>query len=384
MKSISSNETNVDRIHYLDLVRFTAIISITLNHAVNRSFNIASGQIDEFNSLSLFMNITKTILYSFSRLGVPLFIMITGALLLQREYADRKNLVKFLKSNWLGLLITTEIWLTIMFWYLQIGNNSVLHIEGIKVCLIRFVMTLLFLNPVTMGSMWYMPMILCLYLLIPMLAISLSAVENYYFVIPCTIVFFCSFVLPDINAVITGFGLKHTLKTTLDSSNIFSMYAVILLLGYFLSKDILSRMSTRLVFVLSILSFLSFCLFQFWLFSLEYDYTIRYNSIFSVISSIFLFELAKRGEPIYNRKIYQKIAYSPVTVISKISLGIYFVHICVMEGLTFMINHHRFPLQIQYLGKCAFLEIVSFISSMIIICLFAKFKRTSKILFGIK
>ncbi len=75
------------RIPYLDVVRTIAIISITFNHAVNRSFNIYSGQSSEFLKIPISHTVIKTILYCFSRIGVPLFVMISGALLLSRNYA---------------------------------------------------------------------------------------------------------------------------------------------------------------------------------------------------------------------------------------------------------------------------------------------------------
>ena len=74
------------RINYLDFARSIAIISITVNHAVNRSFNIYVDQYKEFCSMPLIITIIKSILHCFSRIGVPLFLMISGTLLLPRDY----------------------------------------------------------------------------------------------------------------------------------------------------------------------------------------------------------------------------------------------------------------------------------------------------------
>ena len=74
-----------NRIAYLDIARSLAIISITFNHAVNRSYATESGQFAEFQSIPLFLTIIKAVLYAFSRIGVPLFVMISGALLLPRK-----------------------------------------------------------------------------------------------------------------------------------------------------------------------------------------------------------------------------------------------------------------------------------------------------------
>ena len=95
-----------------------------------------------------------------------------------------------------------------MFWYMQLSPGSILLESGLACCLLRFVMTLLFLNPVTMGSMWYMPMILCLYLLIPILSAALKKLDHRYFLLPMTVVLFCSYILPDINGALGAIGFQ--------------------------------------------------------------------------------------------------------------------------------------------------------------------------------
>ena len=76
-----------NRIMWLDIARAIAIISITFNHAVNRSFNIYTGQFSEYLQIPAYLTIVKAVLYAFSRIGVPLFLMISGTLLLPRDFA---------------------------------------------------------------------------------------------------------------------------------------------------------------------------------------------------------------------------------------------------------------------------------------------------------
>lgn len=358
------------RIPWLDVARSIAIISITFNHAVNRSFAINSDQFIEFQSVSLFMTSIKTVLYAFSRIGVPIFVMISGALLLPRNYEGKTG--RFLKHNWLQLLITTELWLTIMFWYKQIWPGSVLFTEGIGACLIRFVMTLLFLNPITMGSMWYMEMILCVYLLIPVLAIALKKINNKYFLIPMAIVTFCSFILPDINGTLAALGIQKTIETKLESLNVFSMYVVLLLIGYFISNnEVLKKVKTSILVIGCGASFIAFCIFQFWFYSKEYHFVVGegYHSIFPVLVAVFLFELLRRAN-IGNR--LNKAASG----LSKISFGIFFIHICIMEGLMSVINY--FDMGLTLLSKFIFLEGISFFGSILIIKLLTYRKLTER------
>ncbi len=53
----------------------------------------------------------------FSHLGVPLFLMISGALLLEKRIKDENDIRRFYRHNLLGLVITSEIWYFLMFWF---------------------------------------------------------------------------------------------------------------------------------------------------------------------------------------------------------------------------------------------------------------------------
>ena len=328
------------------------------------------------------MTIIKSILYAFSRIGVPIFVMITGALLLPRNYEGslkEGSISRFIKHNWLNIFITTEIWLAIMFWYLQLTPDSILFTKGILYTLVHFVMTLLFINPITMHSMWYMEMILCVYLLIPIISIALKKIDFKYFLIPAIIVIFCSFILPDVNGILKGIGLSTTLETKLLSANVFSMYVVYLLFGYYISNGALEKIKTKTLCLLLSISFISFCALQIWFYSLEYDFVVAdgYRSIFPMIIAIMLFELIRRYK---NGKV--KILETLSTKLSTISFGIYFVHICIMEGLGTIIKYFNF--NITLLWKFLFLEIISFLGAVLIIKLCCKNRIMKRYLFNIK
>ena len=363
------------RIYYLDLIRSIAIISITLNHAVSRSYMVYSNQADEFNSIPIGQTILKTFIYTFSRLGVPLFLMLTGALLLSRDYTKNN---KFIKHNWLRLFIITEIWLAIVFWYKQFLPGSILFSQGLIGCMIHFAMTLLFLNPISFGNMWYMYMILCVYLMIPFLSVGIKNLGITYFIIPCWIVLFCSFILPDINASFHALAFKGSFKTALESINVFSMYMILVVLGYLLRKRVLAKISTVIIVLLFSVSFILFNIFQLWLFSVQYDYAVGYDSVFPVIASVFLFELIRRKGFLFDNRIVR----SCITELSIISFGIFFVHMCIMEGLYFIIKHFNLPIVFFY--KLVVLEAISFFGSVAIIEVFKRYKWMSKYLFGIK
>ena len=105
-------------------------------------------------------------LFTIGRLGVPIFFFITGYLLLDRSY-DEKNCVKFYKRNLIGLLITTEIWVIIY-------NCFNMWFKGSECDVFTLLKNMTFLKNTDMSHMWYMPVILGIYLLLPFVANALQ------------------------------------------------------------------------------------------------------------------------------------------------------------------------------------------------------------------
>lgn len=79
---------NRARTLYLDVARTIAIIAVSLNHAVNRTYENYSGTAAEFRLISRSSTMLKTCVTTFSKLGVPLFLMLTGGLLLNKTLED--------------------------------------------------------------------------------------------------------------------------------------------------------------------------------------------------------------------------------------------------------------------------------------------------------
>lgn len=92
---------NDKRVVWLDWARSLAIISVTFNHALSRSFETHSDTYEEFLILGIPLSFLKAFLYVFSRIGVPLFLMISGSLLMKRNYEDKDVLRRFIHHNWL-------------------------------------------------------------------------------------------------------------------------------------------------------------------------------------------------------------------------------------------------------------------------------------------
>lgn len=86
------------RSYYLDIARTIAIISISLNHAVNRTYDNYFGQMEEFLESSYLSSLLKSVVTVFSHLGVPLFLMISGALLLHKRMETADDVKRFYRT----------------------------------------------------------------------------------------------------------------------------------------------------------------------------------------------------------------------------------------------------------------------------------------------
>lgn len=80
---------------YLDYARVFAIISISCNHAITRAFSVYDTTYEEFLAYPKIVSLFRSIIYVFSRMGVPVFLMITGALLLNKKIETKEDVLRF-------------------------------------------------------------------------------------------------------------------------------------------------------------------------------------------------------------------------------------------------------------------------------------------------
>lgn len=320
------------REYWLDLARAVAIISVSFNHALNRSFLTGTDSLSEYLQMSAPASVLKAFLYAFSRIGVPLFLMITGALLIPRNYEDKSVTKNFIRHNWWQILRTTLIWLFIIFWYMQVFGGSVLRTQGFLPAVHHSVSTLLFINQTTFGSMWYMPMILCLYLMLPLLSVSLKRLGNGYVLSISVIVLIGGFLIPNLNTILAAVDSDVRIDWAVSSRNIFSVYYLYAIVGYWIHAELLKKARNSMLWFVLLLSVVLTTLFQYWIYSTPSSYRLEYSDIGIIVISALLFEFFRRKAASFRR------IRKPVTCLARISFGLFFVHICVMEGLLAVIT----------------------------------------------
>lgn len=363
------------RSYYLDIARAIAIISISLNHAVNRTYDNYFGQMEEFLESSYLSSLLKSVVTVFSHLGVPLFLMISGALLLHKRMETADDVKRFYRHNLLELFITAEIWYFIMYWFIFFEDISTGYWEeGLAGTLLGCVKTMLFLDQSTMSSMWYMPMILCLYATIPFAAVLVKKFSLKILSLPLILVFLRMFVLPLVNSLLAGLDLDTMYSDTVREANICSMYYVYVFAGYAVSEGKLSGLHTRTVAALTALVFAVCCGYQLWLYAGPADLMVDYEHPGIVLCAMGLLELLRRGAE------HLRGLRPVVTYLAKISFGVYFIHILIMSLLEWNMNFDGWARSLKLL----FLEGVSVGGSILLIALFSGIPFCRRRMFGIK
>ena len=365
------------RMFYLDVARVVAILSISLNHAVNRSYDNYGNQLAEYLAIPMASTLFKTVISVFSRIGVPLFLMISGVLILNKKMENASDVKRFYKHNLLSLLITTEIWYVLMYWFLVIGDVLSSKLSW-GAALGGMFSTMVFQNQETMGSMWYMPMILCVYTTLPfaiMVKDKLTGAKEKILYLPVVLLFTVSMVQPFISDLLVLLGFRG-LSSPLGEHYLFSFYYIYILFGYWLGKGGLQKIRTIPVAMAAVGTFLLCCGYQLWAYAQPGNYLVAYDFPLMPICAGLLFELLRRGAHRVQR------AEKPITCISRISFAIYFVHIVIMTALVLVLDGIAPGLPKAL--RLVILEAVSLAGSVGVILPLSKIKIFRQYLFLIK
>ncbi len=294
-------KTSKKRVEWIDFVRALAILTVLYIHANDGIFIISSDAILHYTLFSRIFNFASLFI---GRIGVPLFLMITGYLLLDRIYDDAR-VRKFWENNCKKLIIVTIIWAIIYAICLQfvtINSSSVNFGEA---------GTLFF------SHMWYMPMIIGMYLSMPFVSASLRHYDSktvWYAAIVFTLL---AFLLPFITTVFDMTGIKNVaIQYCLGFSG--GVYGIYIILGYLVKKGQFKKISNMKLWIITIISFLICVLFQYYAFKIGYAFRLWYEFPFVLTGSFALFELSSRMKKVR--------AFPFVSFLSKYSFAVFLVH----------------------------------------------------------
>lgn len=336
-----------ERTVYFDYLRVFAVFAVIILHVSSQNFyttdvNGFDWQISNFY-------------YSIVKWCVPVFVMISGALFLDREIPLKKLYTKYILRMAVSYIVWSAVYFVILYdGYIDKGIVVLQLIGGYY-------------------HMWFIPMIIGLYICVPITkAIADNDKAMRYYLIAA---FVFAFLIPwGINLtddfarelIIKGVSALNS-KVSVMGMNMVLGYTGYFLGGYYLSKVNFSKRQRMVIYLLGIFGFaVTMSLNMIVAFKTQ-QFCEKYNGYFNVgilLESIAVFVWFK-----YNRYTWSKLNFF-IRKLSKYSFGAYLVHALIIALLDI---HFRLSLKsltfnsglaVLYMGTLVF--IVSFSISAIL------------------
>ena len=310
---------------YVDLIRTVAIAGVVLLHASGR-WLITGQELNQMNHLDFASWAVVDVYQSLAVLGVPLFLMLTGLLLLQPEKTE--SLRVFFRKRLIRIGLPFLFWCGIYFVWVFLVQNIPFGFDVILQGLL--------VGPYT--QFWYIYVLFGLYLLTPLLRVIMAHADQTlikYFVVLWLI---GASILPFLG-LLTVFQLSHNVFTITG-------YVGYFVLGVYLCSVRLRR-QTLLAFMalgLALTALGTYVLASAGGGGEGMYFFQEYLSPTVVLASVMVFLLLLTIKP---PSIQQQTSPSKINqlikLISQNTLGIYFVHVIVIETiqrgyLGFMLN----------------------------------------------
>lgn len=296
----------IQKTEWISFARAIAIISVVLLH-------ISAPILNKYNDINITSWLIGNFYDSMVRFCVPLFFMLSGTLLLNKDY----ELNLFLKKRFLKIIPPLIFWSLIYMLYDALMNVEVL----VKLSWLEIIKEIK--NGLFMGShfhLWFIYTILGLYLFIPIMRkwIKLASKQEIIFFLAIWFV-----------TTLLTMDMFRPFIPKIDLIN-FSGYIGYFVLGYYLNSiHIKNKVFPFIVYFIGFLvTFLGTTYFTFNDESFNSSFY-KYLSPSVLMASIGAFLLVK-NLTIKNNKLKKFILE-----IDRNSFGIYFLHVLVIYGLNF-------------------------------------------------
>jgi surface polysaccharide O-acyltransferase-like enzyme len=295
----------------VDLIRTLAIVGVILLHAANDL------TIQQMGQLEIVRWWTVDIYQSLGRVGVPLFVMLTGALLLQPS--KNESISVFFKKRWARIGLPFIFWGAIYFAYDFLVLRQAITTNAI----VQGILTGPYYH------FWYLYMLMGLYLLTPILRILIAHADDKimkYFVI---LWFLGASIIP-FAGLLTTFHLD---------SNVLTITGMV---GYFVLGAVLLTVKMRRS-VIAIIMAIGMALTVIGTYALAATigggtmfFFQEYFSPTLILASVMLFLLLTTLKPPEeNKEVNPSKSNKLLNVISQNTLPIFLFHVMVLESLQY-------------------------------------------------
>lgn len=340
---------------YIDYLRALAIFLVVIFHVSASYFIIYFNK-----NMSVFW--VSDIINSFARICVPIFIMVSGTLLLQKEKSD-ESIKLFLSKRFNKIFLPFVFWsIFYLIWRYTYSNiyTNVTYVsisESIKD----------FIQGNTYYHLWFIYMIIGLYLITPILRLIVKNANDsqiLYFI-------FIWFIATPVYKILSVF--LH-IKVNVDLGFL-TGYVGYYLLGFYLHNHQLNKSTKKVFYLLYTVSFLILLYGKYLSYIPAYHkkfiYFNGYTSPNIIFMSITIYIIFKNIN--YKLNNIKPILNNLIVLVSRMSFGIYFIHVLLLQLIknAYITFFHDFYVGNPMLSLFSITFIV-FIFSFIIIWLLKK------------
>lgn len=347
------------RITYIDLLRILAIYTTVVIHVITQVWNAADVHGFSWKVYNFFL--------SGSCWGVPVFVMISGALFLD---PDRTLHIKKLYSKNIGRLV-----LAFCFWAVAYA----------LVFDLRKYSPEQFIHSIFTGEfhMWYVVMILVLYMLTPLLRrftddksltcyfLKLSLLIS--FVIPQALFLLEMLPVPYFKNAVQGLIVTFAnLKTYFPHYFLFYFVA-----GHYLTHRELSPLQRRILYVLGLLGFVgtvvgtnAYSVFL----NRENQYFHGKDTVNVLFMAVAVFVFARYE---LSRISFTETSLKHLRTVSDCCMGIYFVHLMISNGANGVFDLYLWP--IHPIVRCIALPMTFFLCSLVTVLVMRRIPLLKKV-----
>lgn len=332
------------RKYSLDIVRIIATMAVVMIHC-SCDFLIRFLYFEKEFSVG-------NIFDAASQIGVPLFMMISGALFLDesKEITLKIILQKYVKL----LLIIIVIWSVV---YTLVNNVAFTLLDGDAISVKKIFIGILDGN----YHIWYLYMLIAIYISTPILR-KFVCVDNQKIVLLYIGISLCVVFLPSVFKAMQGMGINVAFINTIITKfklSFYNAYITYYLVGWYIVHiGIKQKKYINFLYLLGIVSLIIMIRY------VDYtgDYDTAYNnvSMFVFLYSVSVFLLVNNIRFNFGQKTAKR-----VVSISKYTFGIYIIHPLILEVLKRVFPYTKYC-ALYILGSYVFVLMVSFMLVLII------------------
>lgn len=338
----------------LDIIRIIALIFVFMIHGVETVWGVSP---DGLAGASELTKIMVMIIYTLGRLSVPLFLFITGYLMLGRYY-EKEDVFTFYKTKVWKLLKVTWIW-TAIYYLIDILFLG----RGFSVA--DAMKQFLFISDwLSAPHMWYMPAIIGVYLFIPFVSNVLQKIDNRVLAILLCLAVFYLFVVPTANDLSLAYN-RSPIINKVELHYLGGFCGAMIVMGQLIRRGMAwlnKHVKSWLLVLIAVISvYLSVAMHYLLVSVLEQDYGPWYDSIFILFASICLFILLLR--------LFEKSSQSQLlSMLATSVFGCYLVHYVFIYMLDNLVHDLGVGAWLQY----AAVVVGSVIASMVVVLIIRK------------